>query len=400
MPSVEISDMVDESKGQHQVDNANGLIENSPNPLSPLDCDEKPTNGADDSVTDENDDDSRYFYYYLISVDRKLFVGGLSWETNENDLKEYFSRWGKVTQCIIKLDRFTGNSRGFGFVTLENEDCVSKVLSVPEHWLKNKKIDPKKAKPSREPLKKIFVGGIDPEVTEDQIREYFSNFGKVESLDLPYDTQKGKRKHYIFVSFSTEAAAKKAISKERQDIFGRQCDVRVAVTRDQANRQKVALKQWYNWLDPSFSYPGYAYGDYANAYPGFDPFTYSYYGYDYYGSAAAAAAATGYGAYTNLAANQFCGVINPNKVNQNIRTPAAAPGAATRMIGSGTTGTIGTNPHQTQSHTHLNYTNLLTSQLDPHHTTMSAGLDFSVAHPQPGQGMVAGSGATRFSHPQ
>ncbi|CAH8589790.1 unnamed protein product [Schistosoma bovis] len=284
MPSVEISDMVDESKGQHQVDNANGLIENSPNPLSPLDCDEKPTNGADDSVTDENDDDSR-----------KLFVGGLSWETNENDLKEYFSRWGKVTQCIIKLDRFTGNSRGFGFVTLENEDCVSKVLSVPEHWLKNKKIDPKKAKPSREPLKKIFVGGIDPEVTEDQIREYFSSFGKVESLDLPYDTQKGKRKHYIFVSFSTEAAAKKAISKERQDIFGRQCDVRVAVTRDQANRQKVALKQWYNWLDPSFSYPGYAYGDYANAYPGFDPFTYGYYGYDYYGSAAAAAAATGYG---------------------------------------------------------------------------------------------------------
>ncbi|KAH9580778.1 hypothetical protein MS3_00009318 [Schistosoma haematobium] len=119
MPSVEISDMVDESKGQHQVDNANGLIENSPNPLSPLDCDEKPTNGADDSVTDENDDDSR-----------KLFVGGLSWETNENDLKEYFSRWGKVTQCIIKLDRFTGNSRGFGFVTLENEDCVSKVLSI------------------------------------------------------------------------------------------------------------------------------------------------------------------------------------------------------------------------------------------------------------------------------
>ncbi|CAH8588205.1 unnamed protein product [Schistosoma guineensis] len=388
MPSVEISDMVDESKGQHQVDNANGLIENSPNPLSPLDCDEKPTNGADESVTDENDDDSR-----------KLFVGGLSWETNENDLKEYFSRWGKVTQCIIKLDRFTGNSRGFGFVTLENEDCVSKVLSVPEHWLKNKKIDPKKAKPSREPLKKIFVGGIDPEVTEDQIREYFSSFGKVESLDLPYDTQKGKRKHYIFVSFSTEAAAKKAISKERQDIFGRQCDVRVAVTRDQANRQK-ALKQWYNWLDPSFSYPGYAYGDYANAYPGFDPFTYGYYGYDYYGSAAAAAAATGYGAYTNLAANQFCGVINPNKVNQSIRTPAAAPGAATRMIGSGTTGTIGANSHQTQSHTHLNYANLLTSQLDPHHTTMSAGLDFSVAHPQPGQGMVAGSGATRFSHPQ
>ncbi|CAH8862771.1 unnamed protein product [Trichobilharzia szidati] len=227
MPSIEIPNMVDESKGQHVVDNGNGVSGNNSDTHSSPECDEKPANGGGDVVPDDNDDDSR-----------KLFVGGLSWETSESDLKEYFSRWGKVTQCIIKLDRFTGNSRGFGFVTLESEDCVTKVLSVPEHWLKNKKIDPKKAKPSREPLKKVFVGGIDPEVTEDQIREYFSNFGKVESLDLPYDTQKGKRKHYIFVSFSTEAAAKKAISKERQEIFGRQCDVRVAVTRDQASRQK------------------------------------------------------------------------------------------------------------------------------------------------------------------
>ncbi|CAH8578690.1 unnamed protein product [Heterobilharzia americana] len=390
MPSVGTPDMVDESKGQHPVENANGVDGNKLDIHPPLHCDEKPTNGAGDSMVDDNDDDSR-----------KLFVGGLSWETSENDLKEYFSRWGKVTQCIIKLDRFTGNSRGFGFVTLESEDCVSKVLSVPEHWLKNKKIDPKKAKPSREPLKKVFVGGIDPEVTEDQIREYFSTFGKVESLDLPYDTQKGKRKHYIFVSFSTEAAARKAISKERQEIFGRQCDVRVAVTRDQANRQKVALKQWYNWFDPSYAYSGYAYGDFANAYPGFDPFTYNYYGYDYYGTAAAAAA-SGYGAYTNLAANQFRGVINANKVSQNIRPPSAAtPGSNTRLISSGTTpGTMVTNPHQNQSHTHLNYANLLTSQLDPHHTTLSAGLDFPVPHPQPGQAMVAGTPAAGFPHPQ
>ncbi|VDQ09296.1 unnamed protein product [Trichobilharzia regenti] len=193
MPSIEIPNMVDESKGQHVVENSNGVSGNNSDAHSSPECDEKPANGGGDVVPDDNDDDS----------------------------------------------------------------------SVPEHWLKNKKIDPKKAKPSREPLKKVFVGGIDPEV---------------ESLDLPYDTQKGKRKHYIFVSFSTEAAAKKAISKERQEIFGRQCDVRVAVTRDQASRQK-----------------GYTYGEYASAYPGFDPFAYNYYGYDYYGTAAAAAAASGYG---------------------------------------------------------------------------------------------------------
>ncbi|GAA54876.1 heterogeneous nuclear ribonucleoprotein D0 [Clonorchis sinensis] len=203
-----------------------------------------------------------------------------------DDLRDYFSRWGKVTQCIIKLDRFTGNSRGFGFVTMESEDCVSKVLCVSEHWLNNKKIDPKKAKPSREPLRKVFVGGIDPDVTEEQIREYFSSFGKVESLDLPFDAQKGRRKHYIFVSFATEAAARKAIALERQEIFGRQCDVRVAVTREQASRQK-ALKQWYGFFD--YAYPGYTFGDFANPYSGYDPYVYGFYGYDYQNTAAAAA---------------------------------------------------------------------------------------------------------------
>ncbi|VDL85227.1 unnamed protein product [Schistocephalus solidus] len=176
--------------------------------------------------------------------------------------------------------------------------------SVPEHKLKNKRIDPKRAKPSREVIKKIFVGGIDPDLSKDDIMEYFGQFGqasclfdihllKVESLDLPYDAQRGKRKHYIFVSFATEAAAKKAIAKDRQEIYGRQCDVRVAVTREQANKNK-GMKYCCGWIDPSYAYSNYAYGDYANAYQGFDPYTYGYYGYDCFG-ATSPSTASGYG---------------------------------------------------------------------------------------------------------
>ncbi|VDD77545.1 unnamed protein product [Mesocestoides corti] len=189
-------------------------------------------------------------------------------------------------RCIIKVDRYTGNSRGFGFVTFENEDSVNKVLSVGEHRLMGKRIDPKRAKPSREVMKKIFVGGIDPELTEESIKEYFGQFGQVESLDLPFDSQKKKRKHYIFVSFSTEAAARKAIAKERQEIHGRQCDVRVAVTKDQANKNK-SLK-CVGYIDPTYAaYAAYPYGDYSSAYAGLDPYAYSgYYGcYDYFGAA-------------------------------------------------------------------------------------------------------------------
>ena len=47
----------------------------------------------------------------------KLYVGNLSFETTENDLRDLFSDHGKVTDVAIISDRETGRSRGFGFVT-------------------------------------------------------------------------------------------------------------------------------------------------------------------------------------------------------------------------------------------------------------------------------------------
>jgi cold-inducible RNA-binding protein len=47
----------------------------------------------------------------------KLYVGNLSFETTENDLRDLFSQHGKVTDVAILMDRSTGQSRGFGFVT-------------------------------------------------------------------------------------------------------------------------------------------------------------------------------------------------------------------------------------------------------------------------------------------
>jgi RNA recognition motif-containing protein len=51
-------------------------------------------------------------------MSNKLFVGGLSWDTNDAGLNQAFSRFGSVTDAKVILDRDTGRSRGFGFVTL------------------------------------------------------------------------------------------------------------------------------------------------------------------------------------------------------------------------------------------------------------------------------------------
>ncbi|MBK7830348.1 RNA-binding protein [Nannocystis sp.] len=52
-------------------------------------------------------------------MSRKLFVGGLSWNTTDDGLKEAFSRFGAVTEAKVVTDRETGRSRGFGFVTYQ-----------------------------------------------------------------------------------------------------------------------------------------------------------------------------------------------------------------------------------------------------------------------------------------
>ncbi len=50
----------------------------------------------------------------------KLFVGGLSWDTEGEQLKAAFSRFGPLREATVVADRDTGRSRGFGFVTYEN----------------------------------------------------------------------------------------------------------------------------------------------------------------------------------------------------------------------------------------------------------------------------------------
>jgi RNA recognition motif-containing protein len=52
---------------------------------------------------------------------KKLFVGGLAWATTDEGLRQAFSRFGEVTESKVVMDRETGRSRGFGFVSFANE---------------------------------------------------------------------------------------------------------------------------------------------------------------------------------------------------------------------------------------------------------------------------------------
>ena len=51
-----------------------------------------------------------------------IYVGNLNYKVNENDLEEVFAEYGEVSSAKIITDKFTGKSKGFGFVTMENQE--------------------------------------------------------------------------------------------------------------------------------------------------------------------------------------------------------------------------------------------------------------------------------------
>ncbi|MDE3268782.1 MAG: RNA-binding protein [Pseudomonadota bacterium] len=62
-------------------------------------------------------------------MNKKLFIGGLSWNTSEARLRETFEKFGDLDDIRIITDRDTGRSRGFGFVTFAEEDSAQKAIA-------------------------------------------------------------------------------------------------------------------------------------------------------------------------------------------------------------------------------------------------------------------------------
>jgi len=59
----------------------------------------------------------------------KLYIGNLSWETTTENLKAHFEEFGAVSDAIVITDRQSGRSRGFGFVTMDDDAEASKAMT-------------------------------------------------------------------------------------------------------------------------------------------------------------------------------------------------------------------------------------------------------------------------------
>ena len=81
----------------------------------------------------------------------KLYVGNLSFETTENDLQDLFEQHGAVNEVHLMMDRMTGKSRGFAFVTMnDDEQAKSAMTATNGHDLNGRALKVSEARPREE----------------------------------------------------------------------------------------------------------------------------------------------------------------------------------------------------------------------------------------------------------
>jgi RNA recognition motif-containing protein len=86
---------------------------------------------------------------------RKVFIGGLSYKTDDETLKNYFLKYGELVDYVVMKDGQTGRSRGFGFVTYSDSFMVDELMKNRPHIIDGRQVEPKRATPRE--VSKIFI---------------------------------------------------------------------------------------------------------------------------------------------------------------------------------------------------------------------------------------------------
>ncbi|CAN8267098.1 unnamed protein product [Cochlearia groenlandica] len=181
----------------------------------------------------------------------KLFIGGISWETSEDRLRDYFQSFGHVLEAVIMKDRATGRARGFGFVVFAEPNVAERVVLL-KHIVDGKIVEAKKAVPRDDHLglnrsnsslqgspgpassKKIFVGGLASSVTEAEFKNYFAQFGMITDVVVMYDHRTQRPRGFGFISYDSEDAVDKVLQRTFHELNGKMVEVKLAVPKEMA----------------------------------------------------------------------------------------------------------------------------------------------------------------------
>lgn len=166
----------------------------------------------------------------------KLFVGGLPGGTYNQDLKQHFNQYTKVSSSFVV--HHNKKPCGFGFLYVEDMNTAMKVLAV-KHQIKGVDVDVRLAvdksvaKVQSEELlnRKVFVGGLPKNFTDKKLYEFFSQFGALEKCYVVKDSISGQTRGFGFLFYETNSGSINAVNHGPYLIEGKTVHVKSAVAK-------------------------------------------------------------------------------------------------------------------------------------------------------------------------
>jgi len=198
--------------------------------------------------------------------DRKLFVGGLPQDATQEDISAHFATFGEIDNINLKTDPASGRSRGFAFVLYKTVQSLSDAIEAKEHTVKNKEVAVKKAQAKQG---KVYVGKLQPELTDAEIKEHFEQFGNIANIEQPFDKTKNERKNFCFITFEKEDAAKQLLKLGTTTVNGHDLDIKRVTVKDPLMMGGLARgRGGYGGFGYGYFGAGYGYGDPYTGYGG------------------------------------------------------------------------------------------------------------------------------------
>lgn len=173
-------------------------------------------------------------YQNITSEDSsKVFIGGLSINCTDIELKMYLEQFGEVVSCGIIKDRL-GNSRGYGFASFSSPRSVQRAIGK-HHFLKEKvfEIRPQvDSEQNQEHLneiarRKVFVSNLKQLIHEDDLYKYFSSYGSIQDILISKDPATQISKGFGFIVFYEPESvyrllgslSKRSLRIKNQDVY-------------------------------------------------------------------------------------------------------------------------------------------------------------------------------------
>jgi len=177
---------------------------------------------------------------------RKLFIGGLNYATTEEEMREHFEQFGTLEDCVVMKFSDSGRSRGFGFVTFTEASMLDCCQNNRPHNLGGKTLETKRATPRRDSgkpeaqmsVKKIFIGGLSDEMEDDDIRDYFIQFGAIMNVEQLKWNDTGKKRGFGFVEFDDYDPVDKIVLIGKHVLKNRRLEVKKALSKQEMSMMK------------------------------------------------------------------------------------------------------------------------------------------------------------------